>query len=84
MSLLEGLEGGGGLAAETEGGGEFGPVELGGCASLLGVLATGWFGVEDVVLGCQLTYSDSHCGQIERCRAVKWFFVRPWPFAGEG
>jgi hypothetical protein len=34
VALLEGLEGGGGLATEAEGAGYFGPVELEGCASL--------------------------------------------------
>lgn len=28
IALLEGLEGGGGLAFQTEGGGDFGPVEF--------------------------------------------------------
>jgi hypothetical protein len=34
VTLLEGLERGGGLAAEAERAGYFGPVELKGCASL--------------------------------------------------
>jgi len=34
VALLEGLEGGGGLAAKTEGGGDFNPVELERCTSL--------------------------------------------------
>lgn len=34
VALLEGLEGGGGLAAEGEGAGHFGPVEFGGGAAL--------------------------------------------------
>jgi hypothetical protein len=34
VALLEGLEGGDGLAAKTEGGGDFNPVELERCTSL--------------------------------------------------
>lgn len=36
VALLEGLEGGDGLATETEGAGDLGPVKLESCASLLG------------------------------------------------
>jgi hypothetical protein len=34
IALLEGKESGGGLTLETEGGGDFGPVEFGGCGAL--------------------------------------------------
>lgn len=34
VALFEGLEGGDGLAAEAEGAGDFGPVELEGCTTL--------------------------------------------------